>query len=143
LNELHEAAASDLSAPVLYGILKLRAEVFVVEQTCVYLDPDGRDLESTTRHLWVADGGVVIAALRVLSEGEGSSIGRVATAASHRRRGFAADLIERALIDAPRPVTLNAQSRLVDYYARFGFEVSGPEFVEDEIPHTPMARAAS
>jgi ElaA protein len=45
------------------------------------------------------------------------------------------------MADAPRPVRINAQSHLVDWYARFGFEVAGSEFIEDGIPHTPMAVA--
>jgi len=135
------ALGGELTAPALYGILKLRAEVFVVEQACAYLDPDGRDLEPSTRHLWSEDGsGAVIAALRVLAEPDGaSSIGRVVTAPEHRSQGLAADLVRRALADAPRPVRINAQSHLVDWYARFGFAVAGAAFVEDGIPHTPMA----
>lgn len=114
--------------------------MFVVEQACVYLDPDGRDLEPSTRHVWIEDGGAVVAAARVLTEADGaSSIGRVVTAPSHRRRGLAADLVRTAMEGAPRPVRINAQSPLVDWYSRFGFEVAGDEFVEDGIPHTPMA----
>lgn len=138
-----DALGGELKAPALYGILKLRAEVFVVEQDCAYLDPDGRDLEPSTRHLWVEDeAGVVVAALRVLQEAEGSSIGRVVTSPSHRSRGLAAQLVEQALGEATRPVRINAQSHLVDWYARFGFEVAGGEFVEDGIPHTPMVMGA-
>ena len=137
-----EALGGELSASALYGILKLRAEVFVVEQDCPYLDPDGRDLEPSTRHLWVEDdGGAVVAALRVLQEAEGSSIGRVVTAASRRSQGLAAGLVRDGLADAPRPVRINAQSHLVEWYGRFGFTVAGGEFLEDGIPHTPMVLA--
>ena len=134
-----EALAPDLGARALYGILRLRAEVFVVEQDCVYLDPDGRDLDPTTRHLWIEDDGHVVACLRVLAEPAGaSSIGRVATTPAQRSRGLAAALLKEALVDAPRPVHLHAQTYLLDWYARFGFEVSGEPFLEDGIPHTPM-----
>ena len=134
-----EALAPAIDAASLYGILQLRAEVFVVEQDCVYLDPDGRDLEPTTRHLWIEDDGHVVSCLRVLAEADGgSSIGRVATTPAQRSRGLAAALVKEALVDAPRPVHLNAQTYLVDWYARFGFEVSGDPFLEDGIPHTPM-----
>jgi ElaA protein len=137
-----QALAPDLAAAPLYGILRLRAEVFVVEQDCVYLDPDGRDLEPTTRHLWVQEDGHVIACLRVLVEPDGaSSIGRVATTPTQRSRGLAAELVKEALADAPRPVRINAQSYLVGWYGRFGFEPSGAEFVEDGILHTPMTLA--
>jgi ElaA protein len=134
-----EALAPDLPAASLYGILRLRAEVFVVEQDCVYLDPDGRDLEPTTRHYWIEEGGRVVACVRVLAEPDGaSSLGRVVTAPAHRSRGLAAELVKEALTDAARPVRINAQSYLVDWYARLGFEVCGAEFLDDGIEHTPM-----
>lgn len=140
-----EALAADLTADQLYRLLRLRAEVFVVEQACVYLDPDGRDLEPATRHLWVEDGatGAVVAALRVLAEpAGGSSVGRVVTAPAHRSQGLGARLVAEALEGAPRPVHINAQSHLVEWYGRFGFVVDGDEFVEDGIPHTPMVLAS-
>jgi ElaA protein len=134
-----EALAGDLTTAQLYRLLQLRAEVFVVEQDCVYLDPDGRDLEPATRHLWIEDDGHVIAALRVLAEpGGASSIGRVVTTSAQRSRGLAAALVKQALVDALRPVRINAQTYLVDWYGRFGFRIAGEPFLEDGIPHTPM-----
>ncbi len=122
-----------------YRIWALRSKVFVVEQACVYLDLDGRDTEPGATHLWVEDGGDVIATLRVLDEGDGLRIGRVATAPSHRGRGLAAVLMRKALdLAAERAVVLDAQSHLAGWYASLGFERSGPDFVEDGIPHTPM-----
>ncbi len=144
MERIVEAVAGELTASQLYELLRLRADVFVVEQECVYLDPDGRDLEPSTRHLWIEGGpdeAPVLAALRVLAEDHGSSIGRVVTAAATRSRGLGAALVRAALEDAPRPVRINAQSQLVGWYAGFGFEVSGAEFVEDGIPHTPMVVA--
>jgi ElaA protein len=143
LERVVEAVAADLTAAQLYALLRLRSEVFVVEQACVYLDPDGRDLEPATRHLWIEDEDrpdEVLACLRVLDEGDGSaSIGRVVTAPSARSRRLGAELVQRALAPpTPRPVRINAQSYLVDWYAGFGFVVDGDEFVEDGIAHTPM-----
>lgn len=125
---------------LLYGILRLRSEVFVVEQTCVYLDPDGRDLEPGARQVWVEDDdGSIVGCARVLPESEGgSSIGRVVTDPSRRRAGLGAALMEHALALAARPTRIKAQSHLADWYAGFGFVVDGSEFVEDGIPHTPM-----
>lgn len=138
-----EALGGEVGAPALYAILKLRAEVFVVEQACAYLDPDGRDLEPSTRHVWLEDdAGAVVAALRVLREDEGSSLGRVVTAAAHRSRGLATRLVGAALAASPRPVRINAQSHLVGWYERFGFGVEGEEFLDDGIPHIPMVLAA-
>jgi ElaA protein len=137
---LHRATAAEIGAGDLYAILKLRSEVFVVEQACAYLDPDGRDLEPATVHLWFTDAaGRVAACVRVLAEPTGgSSIGRVVTHPAHRGHHVAGRLIDEALAFAPEPVVLKAQSHLVHIYGRHGFVPDGAEFVEDDIPHTPM-----
>jgi ElaA protein len=137
---IESARFVDLRAHQLYGILRLRAEVFVVEQECVYLDPDGRDEEPTAWHLWVEEHGVVVVTGRLLDDGEAWRIGRVATAPEARGRGLAAELIRAAVArcDDGRPVVLDAQSHLVEWYGTLGFEPAGQEFVEDGIPHTPM-----
>jgi len=137
---MHRVAAGDITAAELYAVLRLRAEVFVVEQDCPYLDPDGRDLEVGTTHLWLeeVEGGVA-AYVRVLSEaGGGHRIGRVVTSPARRGKRLAGRLIDEALTWAERPVVLDAQSHLVTVYGRHGFEPAGPEFVEDGISHTPM-----
>lgn len=137
---LSYASGTDISAADLYDALRLRAEVFVVEQVCAYLDPDGRDLEPGTIHLWVSTpDGAMAAYVRVLSEPAGGHrIGRVVTDPAHRGRRLAGRLIDHALTFASRPVVLDAQSHLVHVYARHGFEPAGEEFVEDGIAHTPM-----
>jgi ElaA protein len=143
---LHVAATGDLDVATLYRILALRVDVFVVEQTCPYPELDGRDLEPTTRQLWVSGhDGAVLATLRLLEDASGEArIGRVATAATARGRGLAAALMEQALtLAGDRVVVLEAQSYLLDWYARFGFRSCGPEYLEDDILHTPMRRDAS
>ena len=142
--ELHQATGPTISASELHAVLCLRSEVFVVEQACAYLDPDGRDLEVGTRHLWFSTpGGAIASYVRVLTEpGGGHRIGRVVTHPHHRGRGLAGRLIEVALEHCEPPVVLHAQSHLVDVYARHGFVPDGPPFVEDDIPHTPMRLAA-
>lgn len=136
------AGFDELPARTAYDVWRLRQDVFVVEQDCPYLDLDGRDTEPATRHLWVERGGEPVATLRLLDEGEQLRIGRVATRAAHRGAGLAAVLVEMALeIAGEREVVLDAQSHLVEWYLRFGFEPSGRGFVEDGIPHTPMRRA--
>lgn len=138
------AGPDDLDARTLHDLLRLRVDVFVVEQACPYPEIDGRDLEPGTRHLWLADDDAPVACLRVLEEADGSArIGRVVTAATHRGAGLAARLMAAALDEVgERPCVLDAQSHLAGFYARAGFEVSGPEFVEDGIPHLPMRRGA-
>ena len=128
---------------VLHDLLRLRCDVFVVEQDCPYPDIDGRDAEATTVHFWVADGDDVIACLRRLADPGGVvRLGRIATRADRRGEGLAAALITAALEGVTGPAALDAQSPMVDWYGRFGFERSGPEFVEDGIPHVPMRRPA-
>lgn len=133
----------ELDTATLYAILRLRAQVFVVEQACAYLDVDGRDDEPGTLHCWfAAEGGGVEAYLRVTVEPHGEHrIGRVVTAPSARGRGLAAHLIRHALTLVPGPVVLDAQSHLQGYYAGFGFRPHGSPFLEDGIPHVPMRLA--
>lgn len=136
---IHAAHLTELSASTLYAILQLRSDVFVVEQNCVYLDMDGRDLEPTTLHLWIEDGqGSVAAALRILDDGSARSIGRVATRTDQRNHGFATVLMRRAIQLANPPVCLKAQEYLRRWYESFGFEASGESWIEDGIPHVPM-----
>ncbi|RWZ51249.1 GNAT family N-acetyltransferase [Labedella phragmitis] len=130
---------------VLYRLLQVRIDVFVVEQRAAYADIDGRDAEPGAELLWAEDGGELLATLRILQEPDASRIGRVATARSARGRGIAADLMRRAVercleMRPTAPILLDAQSHLVDWYARFGFVVEGEPFVEDEIPHRRMRR---
>jgi ElaA protein len=141
-DELRTATFRDLDAGTLYAILKLRADVFVVEQECAYGDLDGRDDEPGTRHLWFARDGEVRAYLRILDDGDAQRIGRVVTASPARGAGLASRLITAALaVIGNRPAVLDAQAHLVGFYARYGFAETGPEYVEDGIPHVPMAKA--
>jgi ElaA protein len=132
---------TELDTRTLYAILRLRVDVFVVEQACPYPELDGRDLESSTVHLWTSDGAGPTAYLRVLQDVDATRIGRVCTRADSRGSGLAADLM-RAALDrfADQPVILDAQAHLAGWYARLGFRADGPEFVEDGIPHIPMRR---
>ncbi|WP_085580716.1 MULTISPECIES: GNAT family N-acetyltransferase [unclassified Pseudomonas] len=140
---------SDLGKEQLYAILKLRSQVFVVEQRCAYLDPDGQDLEGDTCHLMGWEGDELVAYLRLLdpqSQGGDVVIGRVLTAPSGRGKGLGHTLMEQALKQAEKhwpqvPVYLSAQAHLQGYYGRYGFAVAGEEYLEDDIPHIGMRRA--
>ena len=143
MTDLRVAATGDLDAAMLYELMKLRSDVFVVEQDCAYPDLDGRDLEPATRHLWNADDAGPTAYLRVLEDGDRARIGRVCTRSDARGAGLAGDLLRAALeLCAGREVVLEAQSHLASWYARFGFATDGAQYVEDGIPHTPMRRTA-
>ncbi|WP_229069244.1 GNAT family N-acetyltransferase [Actinoplanes sp. DH11] len=141
-DQLRVASFRDLDTTTLYAILRLRADVFVVEQNCAYADLDGRDDEPGTRHLWFDRNGEVRAYLRILSDDNNTErIGRVVTAPTARGNGLAGKLLTEALtVIGNRPTVLDAQAHLAAFYARFGFEQTGPEFLEDGIPHIPMKR---
>ncbi|MET9267162.1 GNAT family N-acetyltransferase [Amycolatopsis sp. NPDC004079] len=140
MTTLHRAAGPDLAAADLYEILRLRSEVFVVEQDCVYADIDGRDLLPETQHLWLASDTEILAYLRVLAEPGGGRIGRVVTAKSARGQGLAAQLMAAALDGAVGEFVLDAQTYAQGLYARFGFVAEGAEYLEDGIPHITMRR---
>nr|WP_199861844.1 GNAT family N-acetyltransferase [Frigoribacterium sp. CFBP 8766] len=135
----------------LYDLLRLRVDVFVVEQECAYPELDGRDVEPDAVMLWAEEDEQVLATVRLLADhsddgadADALRIGRVATATAARGRGLAADLMRLALDRADgRLVRLDAQAHLEGWYARFGFVVDGPGFLEDGIPHVPMSRAAT
>jgi ElaA protein len=140
----YEASFAELDTHTLYALLKLRSDVFVVEQACPYPELDGRDAEPQTRHMWLAAPGQPsrpCAYLRILNEPDALRIGRVCTAVEARGQGLQARLLAAALQDRPDATyELDAQSYLTGFYERFGFQVNGAEFVEDGIPHTPMIR---
>ena len=139
--EVRVVSFDDLDARAAYALWRLRQQVFVVEQASPYPDLDGRDLDASTRHLLVEDGDELVGCLRLLDEGDQARIGRVAVAQSHRGRGVAAALMDRAMeLVGERAVRLDAQTGLREWYARYGFAVDGPEFIEDGVAHLPMVR---
>ena len=140
---LHDQPLAAVRPETLYRILQLRSQVFVVEQDCVFLDLDGRDL----------DAGVPAALdrgrqrrgprrARVIDEGTARHIGRIVTAEPARGKGHAGRLLEHALATSEPPWVMEAQARLADWYATFGFAVAGEEYLDDGIPHVPMRRDA-
>lgn len=145
---LHRRWAADLPSDTLYDILKLRLEVFVVEQGCAYPELDGRDLEPLTRHYWLglphATSPEVLGCVRLLEEADGSyRIGRLCTAASVRGRGLGRRLVEAALAEVGSGAcVLDAQADAVDFYRGYGFETAGPAYDWDGVAHVPMRRPA-
>jgi ElaA protein len=137
--EVQVATFEELTPHVLYSIVKLRQDVFVVEQRCAYPDLDGRDSEPEARHLWICADGRVVSALRLLRDHDGSHrIGRLVTDADHRGQGHADALMRRAIALAGPPLVLSAQAHLAPWYQRLGFTVCGVAWVEDGIRHLPM-----
>lgn len=138
---------SELTAYELYDILVLRQTVFVVEQNCAYLDADGVDRQS--RHLYRRDqSGMMIAYLRLVDPGvkyAEPSIGRVITHPSVRRTGVGRELMAEGLRGAARyypgaAVRIGAQRWAESFYRSLGFECTGHEYMEDDIPHVEMLR---
>lgn len=143
----------ELAAAELYDVLRLRSEVFVVEQQCLYQDIDGADLSEHAVHLLAHDADSLIAYARLLFGTNALShsapstpqarIGRVIVAGRARGRGLARDLVRRALTECGerwpgRVVALSAQAHLVDFYASMGFEALSEPYDEDGIPHVDM-----
>jgi ElaA protein len=130
-----------LTGAQVHALARLRQDVFVVEQECPYPDLDGRDTEAGTRHVLLGAGDTVSGCARVLDDVTVWRIGRVALAKEARGQGLADVLMHTALaVAGNRDVVLDAQAPLARWYATHGFEVTGPEFLEDGIPHLPMRR---
>nr|WP_309224220.1 MULTISPECIES: GNAT family N-acetyltransferase [unclassified Mycobacteroides] len=138
--------SADLDTETLYGLLRLRADAFIVGQNCAYQDLDGRDLEPETRHFWIKnENNDVVSGLRLLADPgvSGFWIGRVCTAVEERGRGHAARLVRAVLAEiGGARCRLNAQAHLAGMYGKLGFVVAGDEFLEDGIPHVPMTWVA-
>jgi ElaA protein len=133
-----------LSPAHLYAVLRLRSEVFVMEQQCIFLDADGLDADAL--HLGAWQQGQLMAYARLLPPGvkaAGPVISRVITAPAARGTGLGHQLNQQALAHIARTwpgqgVTLFAQAHLQPFYARAGFVGVGAEFIEDGIPHREM-----
>jgi ElaA protein len=135
----HDRAFDELSIHELYAITVLRERVFVVEQSCVYLDADGIDPQC--RHIW-ADG--YRAYLRVVPPGvryAHRSIGRVIVAPEARGTGLGKELMRFALDRyGDVPIEIGAQAYLQRFYEELGFRRIGDVYDEDGIPHIHMLR---
>ena len=139
--DIRDQSFDEFDTLALYSLLRLRVDVFVVEQECPYPELDGRDLEPTTRHIWIDEGGMPVACLRLLAEPDGSHrISRVATAADQRHQGLAGLLVDHVMATTPGRLVLDAQTYLEPWYVEHGFARTGDEFTDDGIPHVPMER---
>ena len=130
----------ELTLEDLYQALQLRAEVFVVEQDCPYLDLDGKDQKS--RHLLGRSEGELLGYARTYEDDDGIWLGRIVTSPRLRGVGAGTALMKKAVEDLShdRPILMHAQNHLAEFYNRFGFERRGDVFLEDGIPHVLMIR---
>ena len=139
----------ELTTDELYSIVKLRTDVFFVEQKVDEEELDNRDQEPGTRHYWISDDRGCAAYIRVLQNDEPEHkdarliIGRVVVRADRRGEGLAQLLLARALEDfAGQAILLHAQEYVAPLYAKFGFEAFGEPYEEATIMHISMYRAA-
>ena len=139
---LHKKTFPELTVDELYELLRVRSEVFVVEQNCVYQDMDGDDQPSV--HLWLTVEGKVVALARVCPAGthmKEISIGRVIT--TERSKGYGRQIMLHA-IDAAiehfgaKLIEIEAQEYARGFYESVGFRQSSSAFMLDGIPHIKM-----
>lgn len=135
---------NELTTKELYEILKVRAEVFVVEQNCVYQDLDSKD--EVSYHLFLEDNSEIIAYLRILPKGISyleTSIGRVLTKAIYRKKGLSKEIVQKAIdfiidILEEKEIKISAQAYLQKFYKSFGFKPISGIYLEDGIEHIEM-----
>jgi ElaA protein len=136
-----------LTVNELYDLLKLRSEIFVVEQNCIYLDLDGKD--KIALHLYGEFEGNIVAHARLFKAGisfDNASIGRVVVDANYRDRKWGHDLMREAISGIQLhfkegKVTIGAQLYLKKFYESHGFVQISEMYLEDGIPHIDMVRS--
>tara|TARA_B100001250_G_scaffold183026_1_gene157526 strand:- start:478 stop:921 length:444 start_codon:yes stop_codon:yes gene_type:complete len=135
---------SELDNNEIYEILKLRSEVFVVEQKCIYQDLDNKDQKAI--HLLLKKNNEIIAYTRIFKSGEyykNPSIGRVVVCKKERGKDFGKKVMRKSInyikenIEGNK-IELSAQKYLDKFYRELGFYVEGEEYLEDGIPHQRM-----
>lgn len=135
---------TELTVVKLYEIMKLRSEVFVVEQNCIYIDADGRD--ALSHHLFTVQNGIVAAYARLIPPGlsfKEASIGRVLSAPSQRRTGLGILLMQEAITTTlnlfnTNQIKIGAQLYLKSFYENLQFTKCSEQYHEDDIPHIEM-----
>jgi ElaA protein len=142
----HFKTFSELSALGIYEILRLRSEVFVVEQDCVYQDIDGKDQKAI--HVLGFKGNQLIAYARIFDSGdyfELPSIGRIVVKEEERQFKYGHELVKESIQYIlenfqEKSILISAQTYLTKFYNTHGFEQVGEGYLEDGIPHIKMLR---
>ena len=136
---------SELSTEEIYNILKLRSEVFVVEQNCVYQDIDEKDKKAT--HLFLEKNNEIIAYTRIFKKGdyyeENPSIGRVVVSKKERGKNLGKEIMLNSIEfikkeSEGRKIELSAQKYLDKFYRDLDFYSEGEDYLEDGTPHQRM-----
>ena len=142
------ARFADLSPHDVHDILRLRQDVFIIEQNCIFHEIDGRDPKAI--HVLGRRDGRLVAYARVFAPGdlhEEASIGRVATDPTARGAGLGHELFRASLDVTERiapgaPIRLSAQAHLERFYGAYGFVGVGDRYMDDGIVHLDMVRPA-
>ena len=135
---------SEVSLEELYSVLRLRSEVFVVEQDCVYQDIDNKD--QIAIHLLGYINKELIAYSRLFNEGDyfkETSFGRAVIKKEKRGQGYGDELVKESLKTIKnyygnKKVKISAQAHLKTFYSKHAFIAKGKEYLEDGIPHVSM-----
>lgn len=131
----------DLTSSELFEIFKLRCEVFVVEQNCIYADIDNQD--KTALHVVATARGEIAGTARIIEKDQAFRIGRVVVHPAHRNKKLASQMMHDILDYLKRThpgmrCSLSAQTHLIGFYQSHGFELTGTYYLEDSIPHADM-----
>lgn len=133
----------ELTTHQLYDLLKLRFDVFVIEQQCIYDELDNKDQQAI--HMFFEEQGKITAYLRLYKTSENkASFGRVVVALSHRKKGLGGQLVEAALQytreqwPAVNEITIGAQEYLQKFYESYGFQQISTVYLDEGIPHMDM-----
>lgn len=146
--EWQKLSFEELTTGQLYQLLKLRVDVFVVEQKCPYPELDDKDHVGDVYHLLGYQDGELVACARLLPPGisyNGASIGRVATKKDFRGGGLGHKLLDYAVKQCvsmwpEHDIEVGAQEYLEDFYRQYGFVRTSEMYLEDDIPHIDMKR---
>ena len=134
---------NDLSKDQFFDILKLRIEIFVVEQCCYYQELDYEDKEAF--HVSIYNDGIIVAVGRIIPNlhNKEVKIGRIAVRMEHRKKGLAYKMMKDIMNFLSKDyknfsVLLSAQTYLIEFYQSFGFKEVGDNYLEDGIEHINM-----
>lgn len=135
-----------LSLNELYEILRLREQVFILEQQCAYDDLDYKDQKAL--HVIGIINDTIVAYSRIFKAGdclENASIGRVLVRKEYRSHQYGQELMHKSIAEVhkyfgDKRITISAQCYLIKFYENLGFATSGEQYLEDDIPHISMTR---
>ncbi|MCV2403343.1 GNAT family N-acetyltransferase [Marinomonas sp. C2222] len=148
----HQQGFTELSLFTLYDLLKVRTDIFVVEQNCPYPELDNIDKHDNTKHLFALLEGNPIAYARIIAPNisyqNHSSIGRVLVIENHRKDKLGHQLVKRAIQSCITqwpdiPIKIGAQSHLQGFYQKHGFTTTSEPYIEDGIEHVTMVYSAN